>query len=242
VVHLVKLRANKPTANQGSRISAHAVTPAYFASAKADPGFSGLWNLDMVKGVATLANPSEHLKGFTVPIRTMLGCISVAPSGDDQFRGTDLGPYGGNLDYNENVEGATLYFPVSHPGALFGVGDAHAAMGDGELTGAALETSADVEFTVDVIKGEQTQQVRSENKDYLMSFGVAGSLQDSLELATTQLVGWLKKDYAMTDSEVALFLGAVLKYDVTEMVDPHWDVVAKVPKAALVNLKKVGGQ
>jgi amidase len=239
VVHLVKVRANRTTAQQGSRINAHAVTTAYLGGAQYDAGFNSQWTLDMAKGVATMTHPTERMKGFTVPIRTMLGCVSVAPALEEQFRGTDLGPYGGNLDYNDNVEGTTLYFPVFHAGALFGIGDAHAAMGDGELTGAALETSADVEFTVDVIQGEQTPQVRAETRDYLISFGVTGSVAESIQAATTQLVNWLKKDYGMSDSEVAVFLGAVLKYEITELVDPHFNVVAKVPKSSLVGFRKV---
>jgi amidase len=238
VVHLTKVRANRNSARQGSRINAHAVTAAYLVGAKYDPDFSGEWTLDMDKGIATLTHPTERMKGFTVPVKTMLGCVSVAPSGQDQSRGTDLGTFGGNLDYNDNVEGTTLYFPVYHAGALFGIGDAYAAMGDGELTGAALETSADVTFTVDVIKGEIYQQVRAETKDCLISFGVTGSVEESIQASTTQLVEWLKRDYKMSDSEVALFLGAVLKYDITELVDPHFNVVAKVPKASLISFKK----
>jgi amidase len=237
VVHLNKVRANRNSARQGSRINAHAVTTAYLVGSKYDPDFNSEWTLDMEKGIATLTHPTERLKNFSVPIKTMLGCVSVAPSGEEQLRGTDLGPFGGNLDYNDNVEGTTLYFPVSHAGALFGLGDAHAAMGDGELTGAALETSADVEFTVDVIKGESYPQVRAETKDYLISFGVTGSVEESIQASTTQLVQWLKKDYKMSDSEIALFLGAVLKYDITELVDPHFNVAAKVPKSALAQLK-----
>ena len=179
VVHLNKVRANRATARQGSRINAHAVTAAYLVGAKYDPDFSGEWTLDMDKGIATLTHPPVNLRGLSVPIRTMLGCVSVAPSSEDQSRGTDLGTFGGNIDYNDNVEGTTLYFPVYHAGALFGIGDAHAAMGDGELTGAALETSADVEFSVDVIKGEIYPQVRAETKEYLISFGVTGSVEES---------------------------------------------------------------
>ena len=123
-------------------------------------------------------------------------------------------------------------------GALFGIGDAHAAQGDGELTGSALETSADVEFTVDVIKGDIYQQVRAETKDLLIAFGVSGSVHESIQASTTLLVEWLKKDYQMTDSEVALLVGAVMQYDIAELVDPHINVVAKVPKAALAHLKK----
>ena len=238
VVHLLKLRANKKTARQGTRINTRAITAQYLVAAKYDPAFSGEWLLDMDKGVATLAQPTANMKGFTVPIKTMLGCVSVAPSGMDQARGTDLGTYGGNLDYNDNAEGTTLYFPVYHAGALFGIGDAHAAMGDGEVTGSALETSADVDFSVEVIKGEIYPQVRAETRDYLISFGVSGSVAESIQAATAQLADWLKKDYRLTDSEVALFLGAVLKYDIAELVDPHVNIVAKVPKAALVSFKK----
>ena len=238
VVHLKKVRANKKTARQGTRINTRAITAQYLVNAKYDPAFSGEWNLDLEKGVATLAHPTDTMKGFSVPIKAMLGCVSVAPSGLDQARGTDLGTYGGNLDYNDNVEGTTLYFPVYHAGALFGIGDAHAAMGDAEVTGSALETSADVEFSVDVIKGQNYPQVRAETDDYLISFGVSGSVAESIQAATAQLADWLKADYGMNDNEVALFLGAVAKYDIAELVDPHVNIVAKAPKRALTSFKK----
>jgi acetamidase/formamidase len=92
---------------------------------------------------------------------------------------------------------------------------------------------------VDVIKGESYPQTRAETKDYLISFGVTGSVEESIQASTTQLVQWLKKDYGMSDSEVAVYLGAVLKIDVTELVDPHFDVVAKVPKSSLASFKKL---
>jgi amidase len=237
VVKLLKLRPNKPTARQGSRFNQHAVTQAYALAAQYDPNFNGEWRLDPDKGVAILP-ASPGLPHLTIPIKTMLGCISVAPPGEEQYRGTDLGVFGGNLDYNDNVEGTTLYFPVFHPGALLGMGDAHAAMGDGEVVGTGLETSVDVTFTVDVIRGYASSQVRAETKDYLISFGVSGSVPESIQLATTQLAEWLKKDYKLNDSEIALFFGDVLKYDIAELVDPHFDVVAKVPKSALATLNK----
>src|SRR5438874_14465 len=178
------------------------------------------------------------MKNYSVPLKPMLGCISVAPAGGEQYRGGDLGPFGGNMDYNDNVEGTTLYFPVFHPGALLGMGDAHGAMGDGEVVGTGLETSVEVTFSVDVIKGYATPQVRAETKDYLISFGVSGSVPDSIQLATTQLVEWVKHDYQLNDSEIALLFGDVLKYDITELVDPHFNVVAKVPKSVMATLNK----
>jgi len=233
VVKLNRVRVNRDSARQGSRINGKAVTPAYVAGAQYDAGFDGEWKLDREKGIATLAHPTPRMKNLTVPILPMLGCIATAPQGDQVYRGTDLGPYGGNMDYNQMGEGVTLYLPVYHPGGLLYMGDAHAAMGDGELTGSALETSVDVAFTVDVIPGFASAGPRLENAEYVMAMGVAGSVADSIQVATTQLVEWLKRDYKLNDSEAAVLLGAVLKYDITEMVDPQFNVVAKVPKSAL---------
>jgi len=117
------------------------------------------------------------------------------------------------------------------------MGDGHAAMGDGEVTGGALETSMDVDFSVEVIKGDSSAQVRAETKDYLIAFGVAGSVPESIQISTSQLATWLKKDYKLSDSEVAILLASTLKYDVTELVDSRFNVVAKVPKSVLAGLK-----
>lgn len=236
--HLLKVRTNRATARQGSRISAHASTLQYDEAAKYDPAFDSEYQLDAARNIARLTHPTPHLAGYWVPIKPMLGCISVAPPGEEARRGTDLGAWGGNMDYNGNGEGTTIYLPVFHPGALFGFGDGHAAMGDGEVTGAALETSMDVALSTELIKGSATAQPRAETGDYLISFGIAPTVGESIQLATSQLADWIKKDYGLTDSEVALFLGAYLKYDVTELVDPQYNVAAKVPKSALATLAK----
>ena len=236
-VHLLKLRTNRSTARQGTRLNAHTVTAAYLVGTKYDPAVTGEWTLLPEKGIAVPTHPSEHMKNYSVPLHPMLGCISVAPNGDEQFRGADLGAYGGNLDYNENVEGTTVLMPVFHRGALLGMGDGHAAMGDGEVTGSALETSLDVDFSVEIIRGDSSGMVRAETKDYLVAFGVSGSVPDSIQIATSQLATWIKKKYSLNDSEVAILFAATLKYDVTELVDSQYDVVAKVPKSVLAGMK-----
>ena len=233
VVHLLKVRTNRSTAHQGTRMNAHAVTAAYLVGAQYNPAVDGDWTLLPDKGIAVPTHPSEHMKNYSVPLKPMLGCISVAPAGDEQFRGGDLGPFGGNMDYNDNVEGTTLYFPVFHAGALLGMGDGHAAMGDGEVTGSALETSMDVDFSVEVIPGDSSGQVRAETKDYLIAFGVTGSVPDSIQVSTSQLATWIKQKYKLTDSEVAILFASTLKYDITELVDSKYNVVAKVPKSVL---------
>jgi len=236
VVHLIKIQPNRPTARQGSRIQQFGVTPAYNLAAKYDPRFNGEYQLDNTTGIAVLTAPTPALKNFKLTMKPMLGCISVAPPGFEAFTGPHLGVYGGNLDYNGTVAGTTMFFPVFHPGALFGFGDGHAAMADGEVTQTGLETSMDVDFSVEVIKGYQTQGVREEDPDYIISFGVAGSLQEALKVSTAQLATWIKHDYGLSDSEVALLLGAVMKIEVTELVDPEFNVVTKVPKSTLAQL------
>lgn len=240
VVHLLKIMPNRKTARQGSRIQQFGVTPAYNLAAKYDQRFNGEYQLDNATGIATLTEPTPALKNFKVQMKPMLGCISVAPQGFEAYTGPHLGPYGGNLDYNGTVAGTTMYFPVFHPGALFGFGDGHAAMADGEVTQTGLETSMDVDFSVEVIRGYQTPQVREEDSEYIISFGVAGSLQEALKVSTAQLATWIKHDYGLTDSEVALFLGTEMKYEVTELVDPEFNVVSKVPKSALAMLVPQG--
>jgi acetamidase/formamidase len=237
VVHLLKVRTNRSTAHQATRMNAHAVTAAYLVGAQYDPAVDGDWTLLPDKGIAVPTHPSEHMKNYSVPLKPMLGCISVAPAGDEQFRGGDLGPFGGNMDYNDNVEGTTLYFPVFHAGALLGMGDGHAAMGDGEVTGSALETSMDVDFSVEIIPGDSSGQVRAETKDYLIAFGVTGSVPDSIQVSTSQLATWIKQKYKLSDSEVAILFASTLKYDITELVDSKFNVVAKVPKSVLSTMK-----
>ncbi len=146
------------------------------------------------------------------------------------------------MDYNQLRESVTVYLPVYVPGALLFVGDGHAAQGAGELTGNALETSMDIEFTVDVQAGGAPDNPRMENTEYLMASGIAGSLDEAFRAATTNLVRWLEKMYGLNPAEVSSVLGTSMVYDIAEVVDPQPHVVAKVPKAALANLKKATAQ
>jgi amidase len=104
------------------------------------------------------------------------------------------------------VEGATVYLPVNVPGAFLYVGDGHAAQGDGELNGNALETSMDVEFTVDVVSGKSIRGPRVESATHIMAMGLDGSLDDAFRSATANMAQWLTDDYKLTPSEVAQVL------------------------------------
>ena len=137
------------------------------------------------------------------------------------------------MDFNEIVEGATVYLPVGQPGALLYVGDGHALQGDGELNGNALETSLDVEFSVEVLREKRIPGPRVENPEYLMSMGLAGSLDDAFKEATSGLAAWLEKDYGLTGPEAAILLGATIEYEISEVADRNAGVVAKIRKTYL---------
>ena len=143
------------------------------------------------------------------------------------------------MDYNQLQEGTTVYLPVYTPGALLFVGDGHAAQGDGELTGDALETSMEVEFTVTLKKGQSTGRPRAESQEYLMALGIANSLPEALQHATTDLARWLQRDYQLDPNEAAIVLGTSMQYSIAEVVDPLVHVVAKVRKDALSGLSRV---
>jgi len=237
VIKLNKVRLNRDWAESGNQIVSSALTADYIQGTKYSDDFNSTWMLDHEKGVARLKQPSEHLKNYTIKLEPMLGCIAVAPPSHQAFRTGYLGSYGGNLDYNQIREGTTVYLPVFVPGALLFVGDGHAAQGDGELTGDALETSMQVEFTVELLKGQSTGRPRVENGEYLMALGIANSLPEAMQSATTELVRWLQRDYKLEPSEAAIVLGTSIRYNIAEVVDPLVHVVAKVRKDALVGLK-----
>jgi amidase len=238
IVQLTKVRTNRNWAGSGNTIMRNALEPGSLGNLKWAPDFPNRWTLDAAKNIAFLEKPTDALKGFTVPLQPMLGCVAVAPQGEWSIRTTDSGRFGGNMDYNQIREGTTLYLPVYHPGALLFVGDGHAAQGDGELTGDALETSMDIEFTVDVIQGQNFGHPLAENGEYLISIGIGGSLDQALQQATSGMVRWLERDYKLTANESAMVLGFAVKYDVVDLVGTQVSIAAKVPKSTIKQMTK----
>ena len=180
-----------------------------------------------------LSQPSEKLRDFKVSLAPFFGGIGVAPAGEAGIPTSDLGPFGGNLDYPRLVQGTTLFLPVFHPGALLYIGDAHAAQAEGEITGTGLETSMAVKFTVNLIKGQTLGQPRAEDTEYVMVSGIAETLDDAFAHATSGLARWLMDTYGLSDMDVSLVLGSSVEYDIAEVVDPQRHVVAKIRKELL---------
>jgi amidase len=233
-VHVRKLRLNRSTAISDDGLVDRAITSDYAAEHKDNDFKDVVWNLDREKGLASPAKPLEHHKSLAVPVRPMLGCVGVAPGfGGVPIRTGDSGRIGGNMDFSEIREGATVYLAVGQPGALLYVGDGHALQGDGELNGNALETSLDVELSVDVLREKRIAGPRVENAEYLMAMGLSGSLDDAFRQAGSALAEWLQQDYKLTSKEAAVLLGAVIEYQISEVADRNVGVVAKIRKKYL---------
>lgn len=207
VVHLNRLELNRDWAGSNDGLVQSALGPDLAVKTK-DNNHAIKWHLDLGKMTGSPEPASEHMRKFAVPLHPMLGCIATAPgpAGAPPPTG-DSGSYGGNMDFNEIADGATVYLPVFNPGALLYLGDAHALQGDGELNGNALETSMSVDFTVDVIPGKRISGPRVETADAVISMGLNGSLDDAFREATSGMAEWLAADYSLTPSELGQVLG-----------------------------------
>jgi acetamidase/formamidase len=237
VVHLNRVRTNRDTAYQSNLVASTALEAGYLHGiANLESGFA-TWKLNAAAGTATILDASGKMSAYTIKLDPMLGCIGVAPPRDEVLGSGHLGPFGGNMDSPQVREGATLYIPVSQPGALLFMGDGHAQQGDGELPGQGLETSLDVQFSVDVIPGKALGQPRLENADYQMIMGTGGTLDAAVKSATTQMSRWLADEYGLTPHDIAQLLGTAMQYEIAEVVDSEFNVVAKLRKDALAKIR-----
>jgi len=206
LVHFNRIRLNRDSAISSPLIVNGALNPGYVEQRKLVEGYNSDWKLYIQGGFASLAKPTETMKDYRIPLAPMLGCVGVTPQGGMRYRSGFLGSFGGNMDYSQLREGITVYLPVYVLGALLFVGDGHGAQGAGELTGNALETSMDIEFTVDVQAGGAPPNPRMENADYLMASGIAGSIDEAFRGVTTNLVRWLERMYGLNAAEVSSVL------------------------------------
>ena len=193
--------------------------------------------IDHASNTATF---QAHDSKFTVkiPVHPFFGCIGVAPAGREARSSIVPAEFGGNMDSPEASVGNTVYFPVNVKGGLLYLGDGHAAMGDGEVAGTAIEVPLKARVQVDVIKGRTIRWPRFENDQAIMTVGAYRPVDDALRIAFTELVGWIHADYGLSELDAYELLGKVAKIRISEMVDPNYVVVASIEKKYLPEKKK----
>ena len=233
VVTLEKIETNRAMAYSGSLLSPYATTPQAIGARTDREARRLTWTIDKAKGVARLDQAEVQPGGIELPLRPMLGCVGVAPRGKEAIATSTPGAWGGNMDYAWMNAGVKLMLPVNEPGALLFLGDGHARQGEGEVAGTGLETSMDVEFTVDLVKKKNIGWPRLENETHVMVLGSARPLLEAFQIATAELQRWLMTDYGMTERGAQTFMGQATEYEVANVVDPSFTVVAKIRKTML---------
>ena len=141
------------------------------------------------------------------PTRPMVGVIGVAPAGE-AVHTFYPGPHGGNMDCNLIRESSKVYLPVSAPGALLSIGDVHASMGDGELTGGGIDIGAKVTVTVDLLKGRSWKRPWVETEDVWATCSNAPDLAEAIKIATSDMTTFLADKLEITREEAFILIGA----------------------------------
>jgi acetamidase/formamidase len=188
--------------------------------------------VDNAEGTATFQAQDSNFK-VEIPMHPFLGCIGVAPANGEARSSIVPAEFGGNMDAPEVSAGNTLYLPVNVAGALFYFGDGHAAMGDGEIAGSAIEVPMKARLQFELVKGKHTGWPRFENDKEIMAAGIYRPVDDAVRIAFTELVAWMHADYGLSELDAYELLSKVAKIHLTEMVDPNYVVVASVEKKYL---------
>jgi acetamidase/formamidase len=236
VVSIEKLEINRGTAYSSSLLAPYAVDPAALIARVDREPRRVTWLLDKTKGIAR--PEGAELGTLELPLRPMLGCVGVAPARKEAITTASPGAFGGNMDYAGLNAGVKVMLPVNEVGALLFVGDGHARQGEGEVVGTGLETSMDVEFSVNVVKKVPITWPRLENDTHMMVLGSARPLLEALQHATSEMQRWLVADYGLSERGAAMLMGQVLEYEIANVVDPNFTVVAKIRKTFLASFRK----
>ncbi len=180
-----------------------------------------LWDIDADAGVAT----NQH--GHRVPIAPFHGVAGLA--WDEPGEHSTIPPRpvgGGNIDCKELVAGSTLYLPVTLPGALLSVGDGHAAQGDGEVAGTAIECGMTTRLQLDLVTSRPVPGVHAETPAGLITFGFSPDLNVAAGDALDSMLAWIEPRYGLGKAGTLALLSPVLDLRVTQVANQSWGVHA----------------
>ena len=181
---------------------------------------------------------SEIAPGVFVPLRPFFGTMGVAPP-PDMGRVSSLPPgiHGGNLDNKELIPGTILYLPVHVKGALFSVGDAHAAQGDGEVNLTGLETTAKGTFQFFVHKNRRIQWPRAETPTHFILMGFNQDLDVAVQMATREVINFLGETKGLSREDAYRTASLAADLRVTQVVDGVKGIHALIPKTIFLGAK-----
>jgi amidase len=238
-VRFDRVTPSRPIGRTRSRIAAHVLDAGYVAAARWGCGQPEgqeeqllEWRIDTESWTATLVSPAFPAGRLCLPLDPMVGCFGTAPPKGQAIAASTAGCYGGNMDYRGFRAGTTVYLPVFAEGALFHLGDVHALQGDGEIVGTGIEVSAEVEFTLRLIRGRGIAWPRAEDRQGILTVGNARPLDQALQEATTEMLRWLV-GLGLEEEQAHILLGQCVRYEVGNVFDPAYTMVCSLSKSLL---------
>ncbi len=203
------------------------------------PGFSFV--ADSIKGeylrIYKLGKDKTHVSfndNIKIPLKPFLGVMGVAPPTDEMLSTIPPRANGGNMDDPNLTEGVTVYFPVFVEGALFSVGDGHAAQGHGEVCGTAIEAPLRVVYQLDVIKNKTMKEPQYETEGYYATTGFATTIDGAAKKATLYMIDYLMQEHNLSENEAYALCSLAGDLKIAETVDiPHMLVAMHMSKEVL---------
>jgi acetamidase/formamidase len=176
---------------------------------------------------------AEYMPGIVIPLRPFFGSMGVAPAPEvGRVSSNPPGRHAGNMDNKELVVGSTLYIPVFVPGALFEIGDGHAAQGDGEVDQTAIETSLRGRLQLTVRKGMKLSWPRAETATDYISMGADPDLTVATKIAIQEMVEFLAATKGLTTHQAYQVVSLAGNVAITQLVDkPNLGVHVRMPKS-----------
>jgi len=176
---------------------------------------------------------SEFAPGIVIPLKPFYGSMGVAPAPElGRVSSNPPGRHAGNMDNKELVAGSTLYIPVFAPGALFEIGDGHAAQGDGEVDQTAIETSLRGTLQLTVRKGMALNFPRAETATDYISMAFDPDLTKATTMALQEMVDFIAVKWKMSKHQAYQLVSVAGNVAVTQLVDkPNHGVHVRLPKS-----------
>jgi len=170
---------------------------------------------------------------ITIPLAPFAGVMGVAPATDSMLVTIPPRTNGGNMDNRHMIVGTTVYFPVQVEGALFSIGDAHAAQGDGEVSGTAIEAPMRIVLEVEVMENTRGMvEPQYETDEYYAVTGFATTIDEAARKATRYMIDYLVAAHGLTREEAYVLCSIAGDLKISETVDvPHMLVSMHMPKS-----------
>ncbi|CEH29214.1 acetamidase [Aneurinibacillus migulanus] len=154
-----------------------------------------------------------------IPVNPMIGVIGTSPTQESISCGTP-GGHGGNMDCKQIREGSTLFLPINVPGALFSLGDLHAAMADGEIAVCGVEIAGEVTVTLEVLKGKSWPLPMIINNEHLITISSEKELDKAADQAVINMVNFLYEQVEVSKETATFLLSIAGDLRICQVVDP----------------------